>query len=123
MPSSIKGQGRLNSYLRYTSLGLQFVVTFALFVWIGHKIDGWAGSEIPWFLLLGGLLGASVATYKLYRTVFDTVDAQNEADELEGSRELQGSGEREGSDDSGPSDDREGSGGAGDLRDRSSATD
>ena len=74
-PSS-KVWGRLNSYLRYTGLGIQFVVIFAFFVWGGHLIDGWVGGEIPWFLLLGGLLGAGVATYKLYRTVFEPIDRE-----------------------------------------------
>ncbi len=75
-----KTKGNLNSYLRYTGLGIQFVVIFTLFVMGGLWIDRQMGSEVPWLMLLGAFLGGTLATYQLYREVIRDADGPSSSD-------------------------------------------
>ena len=54
----------------YASVGIQFAVTILVFVAGGWWLDGRLGTT-PIFILLGMLLGAVAAFYKLYRTLMD----------------------------------------------------
>jgi F0F1-type ATP synthase assembly protein I len=53
---------------RYAGLGLQFVVTLALFGGLGWWVDGMLGST-PWLLVTGVLLGSIVAFILIVRSV------------------------------------------------------
>ena len=50
-PSSQKEQKPYNTFLKYTSLGLQMVITIALAGAIGYWIDSSLGIQFPAFLL------------------------------------------------------------------------
>jgi len=58
-----------NSFLKYSSLGLQIVVTLGVGAWLGLKLDRYFELTFPVFLLtfvftlFGGIM------YQLYRTL------------------------------------------------------
>jgi F0F1-type ATP synthase assembly protein I len=60
---------KAQDYLRFTSLGIQFAVTFGLPVLGGYWIDQWLSTG-PWILLVGTALGAVAAYYLLVKAVF-----------------------------------------------------
>jgi hypothetical protein len=51
-PSDKKASKQVNSFLRYTSLGLQIVITLAVAGGLGFWIDSRIGWQFPVFLLL-----------------------------------------------------------------------
>ena len=68
------GRGRQSSTLRQVTAlagaGIQFAATAALCTAAGWWLDSRLGSS-PWLLLVGGLVGAVGAFYRLYRTLID----------------------------------------------------
>jgi F0F1-type ATP synthase assembly protein I len=54
------------SPLAYASVGFEVVTPVVLFMFAGYWIDQWLES-LPWFLLLGALLGIAVGFYNLFR--------------------------------------------------------
>ena len=54
------------SWLRYSHLGIQFCLTFGLFVLLGTWADGRLGWT-PWLTIAGCLVGMTAATYLLIR--------------------------------------------------------
>jgi F0F1-type ATP synthase assembly protein I len=65
-PKSSEGAG--SDFGRYAGLGLQFVVTLALFGGLGWWIDGMLGST-PWLLVTGVLFGSVIAFILIVRSV------------------------------------------------------
>jgi F0F1-type ATP synthase assembly protein I len=59
----------VNQLLRFSHVGIQFVLVFGAFVFVGLKLDGWVGT-VPLFTILGVLLGFALAFYQLYVSVF-----------------------------------------------------
>lgn len=57
-----------NQLLRYSHLGLQFVLVFLLFVYLGFKADEKLGT-LPLLTVLGVMLGFGLAFYQLYVAV------------------------------------------------------
>ena len=49
-------------------LGLQFVLSLLLFLYVGKWVDTKLGTS-PWFLILGVFTGASAAFYSMYRAL------------------------------------------------------
>jgi F0F1-type ATP synthase assembly protein I len=47
-------------------LGLQFVLSLLLFLYLGQWVDRKLGSA-PWFLIIGVFTGATAAFYSMYR--------------------------------------------------------
>ena len=73
MPPADKDRKKAGAYADiapYASVGIQFAVTILVFVAGGWWLDGRLGTT-PIFILLGMLLGAVAAFYKLYRTLMD----------------------------------------------------
>lgn len=60
---------RYNSYLRYSGLALQLLVTLAVCGWLGHKADQYVGNKYPIFMLLLGFLGFVGIIYQIYRSI------------------------------------------------------
>ena len=59
-------EDRTGSWLRYSHLGIQFCLTFGLFVLLGTWADsklGWS----PWLTVVGVFAGMGAATYLLVR--------------------------------------------------------
>ncbi len=57
----------VNSYLKYSGLGLQLLLTILVAGWIGYKIDNFLSFKFPVFMLLLGFGGFAGTLYQLYR--------------------------------------------------------
>lgn len=60
-----------NSYLRYSGLGLQMVLTIGLGAWLGHWVDEKLALQFPVFLLLLVFVTFGGSMYQLYKSVSD----------------------------------------------------
>ena len=58
-----------NSYLRYSGLALQLLVTIGVCGWLGYKADQYFGNKYPLFMLLLGFLGFGGSLYQIYRSI------------------------------------------------------
>ena len=54
-PSPNKKLKTYNSYLKYSSLGLQLLAAIGVFGWLGHKLDQYLNIKFPAFMLFFGL--------------------------------------------------------------------
>ena len=57
------------NWIKYSNLGFQVMATLFLFGGIGYYIDFKYNYE-PLFLIIGLLLGCSIAMYSLWTTIF-----------------------------------------------------
>lgn len=57
----------LNEYVYYAGIGIQLAVTLLLFIGLGNILDTHFKFQKPWCVLLGGLIGSTVAFYNLFR--------------------------------------------------------
>ena len=67
---------------QFMGLGLQFVLSLLLFLYIGKWVDGKLGTS-PWFLILGVFTGASAAFYSMYRSLKVAERRQEEQDRID----------------------------------------
>ena len=67
---------------QFMGLGLQFVLSLLLFLYIGKWVDGKLGTS-PGFMILGVFTGASAAFYSMYRSLKAAERRQEELDRLE----------------------------------------
>jgi hypothetical protein len=58
-----------NNFLKYSSLGLQLLVTIGAAAWIGIKIDAYLQLKFPAFLLTLVFVSFAGMIYKLYRSI------------------------------------------------------
>jgi ATP synthase protein I len=58
-----------NNFLKYSSLGLQLLLTIGLFAWLGLKLDQFLELKFPAFLLTFTLFSFAGMMYKLYRSL------------------------------------------------------
>ena len=59
----------VNSYLRYSGLGLQLLITIGVAGWLGYKLDQYLSLRFPAFMLFFGFLAFAGTLYQLYRTI------------------------------------------------------
>ena len=52
----------------YAGMGMQFVLSILLFLWLGYWLDGKLGTS-PWLLIVGTFLGAGAGFYSMVRRV------------------------------------------------------
>jgi hypothetical protein len=64
-----KKQNPYNSYLKYSGLALQLLVTLAVFGWLGYKVDGWLQLTYPVFLILFLFAAFAGMMYNLYKSI------------------------------------------------------
>lgn len=57
----------INSFAKFSGLGLQMLVTIGVGAWLGYKLDQYLGLEFPVFLLLFVFLLFGGVMYQLYR--------------------------------------------------------
>ena len=62
---------------QFMGLGLQFVLSLLLFLYLGQWVDGKLGTS-PWFMILGVFTGATAAFYSMYRKL-KVVEQKEEA--------------------------------------------
>lgn len=53
---------------QFMGLGLQFVLSLLLFLYLGQWVDGKLGTS-PFFMIVGVFTGASAAFYSMYRSL------------------------------------------------------
>ncbi|MBX2895137.1 MAG: AtpZ/AtpI family protein [Cyclobacteriaceae bacterium] len=58
-----------NSFLKYSGLGLQMLVTIGVGAWLGYKLDQYLQLKFPVFLLTFVFLLFGGVMYQLYRTL------------------------------------------------------
>ncbi len=63
-----RAQQGMQAYVRYTGMGLQFVLMILLPMGGGYLLDDWLGTS-PWLVAAGALLGAVAAMVWLVRAV------------------------------------------------------
>jgi F0F1-type ATP synthase assembly protein I len=64
----LSGQQDMGKYLRYTGIGLQFLVMMGLPMALGWWLDGVIGTR-PWLMVGGAVLGIVAAMVFVVRTV------------------------------------------------------
>jgi F0F1-type ATP synthase assembly protein I len=55
----------------FIGLGIEMAVAVVLFMYAGHWLDGWLGTD-PWLFVGGALVGVAVAIYGFFRRVMPT---------------------------------------------------
>lgn len=68
-PSAPKKQKPSNSYLRYSGLGLQLLVTIGVGAWAGLALDRYLGFKFPAFLLSFVFIAFGGSMYFLYKAL------------------------------------------------------
>jgi hypothetical protein len=58
-----------DSYLKYSSLGLQLFAAIGIFGWAGYKLDQYLNLKFPAFMLFFSFAAFGGMMYKLYRSV------------------------------------------------------
>jgi len=67
---------------QFMGLGLQFVLSLLLFLYLGKWVDGKLGTS-PLFLILGVFIGAGAAFYSMYRRLKVAEREEEEKERLE----------------------------------------
>jgi len=69
-PESRKPKSKTyNSYLRYSSLGIQLLAAIGVSGWLGYRLDRYLEIRFPAFMLLFGFLAFGGMMYQIYRTI------------------------------------------------------
>jgi hypothetical protein len=58
-----------NNFLKYSSLGLQLLVTIGIAAWVGIKIDSYLQLKFPAFLLTLVFVSFAGMIYRLYKSI------------------------------------------------------
>ena len=66
--AGVRGAPTLGGAGRYAGLGLQFVISILLFLWVGKWVDRQLGTDGPG-VLVGVFVGAGAAFYSMYRSL------------------------------------------------------
>jgi len=67
--SGQKNQKPSNSFLKYSSLGLQLVAGIGLAAWLGHWLDNYLQWKFPVFLLSFVFISFGGMIYQLYKSL------------------------------------------------------
>jgi len=68
-PSPNKKLKTTNTYLKYSSLGLQLLAAIGFFGWLGYKVDRYLEIEFPAFMMSFGLLAFVGMMVQVYRSI------------------------------------------------------
>lgn len=68
-PSRNKLPSQYNSYLKYSGLGIQLLVTIGVAGWLGYLLDGYFQFQFPVFMLLFGFSAFGVSMYRIYQSI------------------------------------------------------
>lgn len=68
-PSRNKLQNQYNSYLKYSGLGIQLLVTIGVAGWLGYLLDEYLQFQFPVFMLLLGFFAFGGSMYRIYQSI------------------------------------------------------
>lgn len=68
-PSQEQKPKAYNSYLKYSGLAIQLLVTIGVFAWLGYKIDDWLELRYPVFLIVFVFAAFAGMMYQLYKSI------------------------------------------------------
>jgi hypothetical protein len=68
-PLEQKKQKPSDSYLKYSGLGLQLLLTIGVAAWGGYKLDKYLGLKFPAYLLTFVFVAFGGSMYLLYRAL------------------------------------------------------
>ena len=68
-PSPNKKSRTTNTYLKYSSLGVQLLGAIGFFGWLGYKLDNYLEIRFPAFMLAFGLLAFVGMMVQVYRSI------------------------------------------------------
>lgn len=60
---------QFNSYVKYSGLAIQLVVTIGVAGWLGHLLDNYLAMEFPLFILIFTIVAFAGVMYQLYRAI------------------------------------------------------
>jgi F0F1-type ATP synthase assembly protein I len=60
---------KTSSFLRFTSLAMQMMLTMVVFTFSGFYLDKWLGLEFPIFTLILTLAGIAAALYSVLKNL------------------------------------------------------
>lgn len=66
-PTGPKGPGPYNSFLKYSSFGIQLLGGIGLAGWLGYRLDLYLSLRFPVFLLSFALLTFAGMLYQMYK--------------------------------------------------------
>lgn len=58
-----------NSYLKYSGLGIQLLITLGIAGWLGYLLDGYLNIQFPVFMLVFGFAAFGASMYRIYKTI------------------------------------------------------
>ena len=68
-PPIRKKSKQVNSYIKYSGLGFQLLVTIAIAGWLGYLLDRYLSLKLPVFMLICILVGFAGSVYSIYRSI------------------------------------------------------
>lgn len=68
-PSGQRKPSQFNSYLRYSGLAIQLVVTIGVAGWLGYMLDKYLEFRFPLFIILFTLGTFAGVIFQLYRSL------------------------------------------------------
>jgi len=58
-----------NTYLKYSGLAIQLVVTIGVAGWLGHLLDNYLNLRFPLFIVIFTIAAFAGVLYQLYRSI------------------------------------------------------
>lgn len=58
-----------NTYLKYSGLAIQLVVTIGVAGWLGHLLDNYLDLRFPLFIVIFTIAAFAGVLYQLYRSI------------------------------------------------------
>jgi F0F1-type ATP synthase assembly protein I len=59
----------MNSYLKYSGMGIQMIVVIGVFAFAGYKLDQYLGHTTQWLTALLSLVGVFVSLYIVFKSL------------------------------------------------------
>jgi len=58
-----------NTYLKYSGLAIQLVITIGVAGWLGHLLDNYLSLRFPLFIVLFTIAAFAGTLYQVYRSI------------------------------------------------------
>lgn len=68
-PSDKKKPKQFNTYIKYSGLAMQLVITIGVAGWLGHKLDNYLDLNFPLFILIFTISSFTGVLFLLYQSI------------------------------------------------------